>query len=151
MVTVYGKTAEQRERQEMRRRHIEAAEAAAARDDAEMGLSPAPARQASNLPELIRGALEAFGRPLAKRLDRMDASIDEVRGEIRRELFKLSTANPGDRDRAARRAAEEAVGRAAMALRDELRRDIVRLTTELEAARREIEALKQERGLRAVK
>lgn len=136
-----------------RNAHIEAARQAAARADAEMGVEP-PAK-GSNLPEIIRDALEAFGRPLAAKLKKMEgdfaAYVGGRFGELRTELTRhvdneLSAAVRdirelnGDLNRQAERLAQKAADRAMTELRAEVRE-----------LRKELAELKQERGLRAIK
>lgn len=113
---------------------IEAARLAAARDDAELGVEP-PAT-AGNLPEVIRDALEAFGKPLAAKLKRMEMQFADYVGgrfgELRTELTRhvdneLSLAIKdvrelnGDLNRQAERIAQKAADRSVAELRAEIR------------------------------
>ncbi len=122
-----------------RQAHEQAALEAATRADRELGTAQASAKAKPD------GTLKLFAAYMGRR-------FAELRSELRRELLADLAEHRGTRDRAARKAAETIARSAVVELRNEMRADIVRLSAEVEQARRELEAMKAERQqLRAIR
>lgn len=115
-----------------------------------------PPKPAMGLHEIIRDALESFGRPLAARLKRMEtdfaAYMGRRFGELRTELTRhvddeLSAAIKdvrqlnGDLNRQAERLAQKAADRATVELRAEVR-ELRKELAELRAEKSNVRALR---------